>query len=134
MDELINSSVATPIAQLTPSLVDQSKRSIQGEVTITWPYSSGKQTAAFLLAEPDIRLRRVKGSARIQLRGACARAVADLGLGGGDEAIISLDGAEWAQDDTVPPSQVSRLEWQLTFSRRLYLQVGLNTFVNFMRQ
>jgi hypothetical protein len=124
MDELDCSGVATPIAQLSPDLPTQNTRTVHGEVTITWPFSAAKQTFAFLLAERDVRLRRVKGLVRVQLHGASAQAVADLGLGGGDEITLSLSGAEWTQDDTVPRSQVSRLEWQLNFSSRLLLQVG----------
>jgi hypothetical protein len=114
----------TPIAQLSPELPDQDQRSIRGEVTITWPYSAAKQTLAFLLAEPDVRLRRVKGLVRVQLRGASARAAADLGVGGGDEVTLRLKGAQWTQDDAIPRSQASRVEWQLVYSGQLSLQVS----------
>ncbi|KAJ9148231.1 hypothetical protein NKR23_g5155 [Pleurostoma richardsiae] len=117
------SGETTPIAHLRPDIGDQPKRLVAGEVTITWPYSSVKKSIAFLLAEPDVRQRRVKGLVRVQLSGPSAKAVADCGIGGGDAITLSLDGVEWAQDDTPARPPGSRLEWQLKYSHKLVAEV-----------
>jgi hypothetical protein len=128
----LTSQPATPIALLNPALDNQSSRVVHGEVTLTWPYNSIKNTVAFLLAEPDVRLRRVKGQVRIELRGAAAKAVAECGLGGGDNVILSLDGAEWVGDESPGRIPGARLDWQLQFMGKLALQVSMpNTFVWF---
>lgn len=112
-----------PIAQLGPEVPDQASRVIRGEVTITWPYSSVNQKLAFLLAEPDVRLRRNKGQVRVELHGSSARAVAELELGGGDEVTLSLDGVEWTKDDSRTRAPGTRLEWQLNYGEKVVLQV-----------
>ncbi|KXX77579.1 hypothetical protein MMYC01_205371 [Madurella mycetomatis] len=120
---LLSSQSPTPIAQLDPDLSDQSQRVIRGEVTITWPYSTVTKTFAFLLAEPDVRLRRAKGQVRIELRGSSAKAASECGIGAGDELLLSLDGVEWANDESPGRIPGSRVDWQLRFNERLALQV-----------
>jgi len=90
---------------------------------VTWPYNSVKGSLAFLLSEPDIRLRRNKGQVRIQLNGSSAKSVAFCGFGPGDEIIISLEGAKWVKDESAVKLPGSRVAWQLNFSERLRLQV-----------
>jgi hypothetical protein len=124
---LLASQPPTPIALLNPALDNQSSRVVHGEVTLTWPYNSIKNTVAFLLAEPDVRLRRVKGQVRVELHGAAAKAVAECGLGGGDDVTLSLNGAEWAKDDSPRRIPGARLDWQLQFTGKLVLQVSLET-------
>jgi hypothetical protein len=121
---LLASQPTTPIAQLQPDLPSQAERVVRGEITITWPYNSVTKTFAFLLAEPDVRLRRAKGQIRIVLLGPSATAASERGLGAGDELRFSLAGAEWAKD--VSPGRIpgARVDWQLQFSQRLILQVG----------
>ena len=121
---LLTAGTKTPIAQLNPELPDPQSRVVHGEITITWPYNSVTNTLAFLLAEPDVRLRRDHGQVRIQLQGPGARALADLGCGGGDELLLSLDGAEWAKHEPAGRAPGSQLEWQLHFPGRLLLQVS----------
>ncbi|KAK4138751.1 hypothetical protein BT67DRAFT_476935 [Trichocladium antarcticum] len=120
---LLASQPATPIAQLNPELPDQASRVVRGQVGITWPYNSVTKTAAFLLAEPDVRLRRANGQVRVELHGPSAQAAHECGIGAGDELLLSLDGVEWAKD--VSPGRIpgSRVDWQLQFSQRLVLQV-----------
>ncbi len=120
---LLASQPTTPIAQLNPDLPDQASRVVRGEITITWPYNSVTKTLAFLLAEPDVRLRRAKGQIRIVLSGSSARVASEHGLGAGDELRFSLAGAEWAKD--VSPGRIpgARVDWQLQFNNRLILQV-----------
>ncbi|KAM7208720.1 hypothetical protein V8F20_000883 [Naviculisporaceae sp. PSN 640] len=116
----------TPIAQLNPDLPGQSERVVSGEVTITWPYNSVTKTTAFLVAEPDIRLRRTKGQVRVELHGPSANAFSSSGIGAGDEVTFSLDGAEWAKDESPGRVPGARLDWQLLFNQKLSLQAKLS--------
>ncbi|PSR94356.1 hypothetical protein BD289DRAFT_145394 [Coniella lustricola] len=116
----------TPIAQLSPNLADQATRKVHGEVTITWPYSSVTNSFAFLLAEPDFRLRRDKGSVRVHLTGPSAEAASKWDLGSGDEVILALDGVDWAKDEEPARPAGSRIDWQLKFAGRLLTKVILN--------
>jgi len=113
----------TPIAQLNPDLPNQSTRAVRGQVTLTWPFNSVTKTVAFLLSEPDVRLRRNKGQVRVEFSGPCARAVAELGVGAFDEVVIGLEGAEWDTDRSLKRPLESRVEWQVGFRRRVVLQV-----------
>lgn len=120
---LLASKIATPIAQLNPDLSDQPSRIVRGEVGITWPYNSVTETLAFLVAEPDVRLRRARGQVRIELHGPSAKAVSECGIGAGDELIFSLEGVEWAKDTSPGRIPGSRVDWQLLFNQKLVLQV-----------
>ncbi len=122
----LSAETTTPIAQLNPGLSGQASRAVRGEITITWPYNSFANTLAFILAEPDVLIRRMKGQVRVQLRGSSAKAVADTGCGGGDELLISLDGVEWAKDESPGRIPGARTDWQLQFSEKLTLQVLAN--------
>ncbi|KAJ4408194.1 hypothetical protein N0V82_009768 [Gnomoniopsis sp. IMI 355080] len=125
VEQSLSSSTATPIAQLNPDLPDQATRKVKGEITITWPYSFVTKTFAFLLAEPDFRLRRNKGQVRIQLKGPSAEAVGKWELGSGDEVTLALDGVEWAKDEEPARPAGSRSEWQLKFAGKLMLKATL---------
>lgn len=123
MASALTSRDRTPIAQLNPDLPGQSERIVSGEVTITWPYNSVTKTTAFLVAEPDIRLRRNKGQVRVELHGPSAKAFSSSGIGAGDEVTFSLDGAQWAKDESPGRVPGARLDWQLLFNQKLSLQV-----------
>lgn len=124
IEHLLATKTATPIAQLGPDLPDQGTRKLHGEVTITWPFSSVSKSVAFLVAEPDFRLRRDKGQVRVQLNGPSAEAVGALELGSGDEVTLDLDGVEWARDEEPARPPGSRSDWQLKFAGKLVLKVG----------
>ncbi|KAM0276455.1 hypothetical protein ACHAQH_006720 [Verticillium albo-atrum] len=121
----LRACVATPIAELNPELQDAEKRVVRGEVTVFWPYSPLRDVVAFLLAEHDFRLRRERGTVRVELTGASAKAIVELGLGGGDEVTISLDGVAWTARDARMPVIGTPLEWQLSFSNKLLAQITL---------
>lgn len=124
IEHLLATKTATPIAQLGPELPDQETRKVHGEVTITWPFSSVSKSVAFLVAEPDFRLRRDKGQVRVQLNGPSAEVVGGLELGSGDEVTLDLDGVEWARDEEPARPPGSRSGWQLKFAGKLTLKVG----------
>ena len=114
-----------PIAQLTPLLSTPSSRSIKAVVTLTWPYSSVTDTVAFLLAEPDFRLRRTRGQVRVQFKGSSAKAVRTAGVASGDEVILSLEGVEFVHDEIIDSTPGRGVEFELKFTERLLLQVNI---------
>lgn len=119
----LESTSHIPIAQLTPLLAAASTRSIRAIITLTWPYSSATGSVAFLLVEPDFRLRRTRGQVRVQFSGSSAKAVAKAGIASGDEVILSLDGVEWVHDETLFATPGRGVEFDLKFTERLLVQV-----------
>ena len=117
----------TSISDLSPELQGLPTRAIRGVVTITWPYSSVKNTCAFILAEPDFRLRRNKGQVRVNFTGPAAESLRDCGLGGNDEVYLGLDGAEWEPEETTKHQSLpgAWIDWQLRFRNKLILQVRM---------
>ncbi|KAI1798869.1 hypothetical protein F4811DRAFT_546890 [Daldinia bambusicola] len=115
------------IADLNPEISDPASCAVRGVVTITWPYNSVKGTFAFILAEPDYRLRRNKGQVRVNLNGASAKAAGESGLSSGDEVLLSLDGVEWEPEQVKKRQSLpgAGIDWQLKFSDKLLLQVTL---------
>jgi hypothetical protein len=122
---LLESTSHIPIAQLTPTLAELSSRTFKAIVTLTWPYSSATGSVAFLLAEPDFRLRRSKGQVRVQFSGSSAKSVAKSGIASGDEVWLCLDGAEWLHDQAAFSTPGNGLEFELKYTERLLLQVRL---------
>lgn len=120
---LASSTLATPIAQLNPELPDQSSRIVIGNVAIVWPYNSVDNTLAFILAEPDVLLRRAKGEIRVQLYGSSAKRIAECKLGGGDVVALCLDGVAWGKVASTGRVSAARVDWQLEFTEKLRLEV-----------
>ena len=119
----LESTAHIPIAQLTPLLEAPSSRSVKAVVTLTWPYSSASRAVAFLLAEPDFRLRRTRGQVRVQFSGSSAKAISKSGIASGDTVILCLEGAEFIQDGTPTSTPGRGVEFELMFTERLLLQV-----------
>ncbi|OBR11796.1 hypothetical protein CH63R_04092 [Colletotrichum higginsianum IMI 349063] len=115
-----------PIARLSPDVQEPKTCAVRGVVTITWPYSIVKKTIAFLLAEPDFRLRRAKGQVRVEFGGSSAKAVAEAALGSGDEITLSLEGVDFVVDEPRTHVPGMSLEWQLRFTERLLLQAKIS--------
>ena len=115
----------TSISDLSPDLQGLPTRAVRGVVTITWPYSSVKNSFSFILAEPDFRLRRNKGQVRVNFTGPAAESLRDCGLGGNDAIYLSLDGAEWEPEETTKHQSLpgAGIDWQLRFHSKLKLQV-----------
>jgi hypothetical protein len=113
----------TPIAQLNPELPNFESSIVEGEVTITWPFSVVTRSIAFKLVERDFRLRRDRGQVRIEFHGPAAKAIAKANIGGGDEVRLSLLGAQWERPAQQTPVRPDTLEWQLKFTRRVYMKV-----------
>jgi hypothetical protein len=119
----IESTAHIPIAQLTRLLAAPASRSIKAIVTLTWPYSSATGSVAFLLSEPDFRLRRTRGQVRVQFAGSSAKQVAKSGIASGDEVILCLEGVEWVEDENRISTPGRGVEFELKFTERLLLQV-----------
>ncbi|KAF2483628.1 hypothetical protein BDY17DRAFT_297748 [Neohortaea acidophila] len=112
-----------PITSLTPDTAPPPDKSIRGIVTLSWPYSSSTRQCAFLLADPDFRLRGRKGQVRIRFTGASAEAVAKTRVGIGDEVVLGLLGASWEQDPEATRTPGRSVDGELMFKRRLRLGV-----------
>lgn len=112
------------ITDLSPELPHVFSKYIKAVITLKWPYSSSNKTVALLLAEPDFRLRRLRGQVRVQFTGSSAKALARADIGSGDEVILSLCGAEWIKDDQQVRTPGKGVDWELRFRERLILQVG----------
>jgi hypothetical protein len=119
----LETTIHIPIAQLTPVLSAPSTRSIKAVVTLTWPYSSATKSVAFLLSEPDFRLRRTRGQVRVQFSGSSAKSIAKSGIASGDEVLLGLDGVEWVHDENAVTTPGRGVEFELRFTERLLLQV-----------
>ena len=133
---LLESTSHIPIAQLTPLLAAPSTRSVKAIITLTWPYTSATGSVAFLLVEPDFRLRRTRGQVRVQFSGSSAKAIAKAGIASGDEVILNLAGVEWVEDETPFATPGRGVEFELKFTERLLLQVSSrkaakDAFINF---
>ncbi|KAJ1329462.1 DNA binding [Microdochium nivale] len=119
----LSSAVPATIATLSPELPANS--STRGIVTITWPYSHVRASFAFILAEPDFRIRLNRGQVRVNFKGLAAAAVGNCGLESQDEVVLALDGATWQPANTSRRQSVSGadIDYQLTFSDEVALQV-----------
>ncbi|KAJ8061613.1 hypothetical protein OCU04_009420 [Sclerotinia nivalis] len=118
----LESTTHIPIAQLSPLLPASVSKSVKAVVTLTWPYSSRSGSVAFLLAEPDFRLRRIRGQVRVQFSGSSANAVAKSGITSGDDVILCLDGVEYVEAEPPNATPGRGVEFELKFTERLLLQ------------
>lgn len=119
---ILGTAQLTPIAQLSPDLSDIEQRVVDGEITLTWPFSIVTKTIGFKLVECEPRLRRDKGQIRVDFLGAAGKAVAAACIGGGDRIRLSLQGVEWdkLQASSARPDTV---DWQLKFKHKLILSL-----------
>lgn len=112
-----------PIAVLTPELANLESKEFRAIVTLIWPFSSSTRQCALLLAETDFRLRRNKGQVRVRFTGPSARAIAETGVGIGDEVIIGLRGAQFVQEEADVRTPGKSIDWELSYSQTLIAQV-----------
>ncbi|KAK6219096.1 methionyl-tRNA synthetase [Pestalotiopsis sp. IQ-011] len=120
MDIAKRLDAAVPIAQLGP---DASRDSaVHGMVTIVWPFNKVNNSVAFILAEPEARLRLAKGQIRVNCVGASAKAISECGLGSGDKVRLRLEGVDFVANDAKARMPGTESEWQLSFSKRLVLE------------
>ncbi|KAG6041235.1 hypothetical protein E4U41_005518 [Claviceps citrina] len=125
--EALHEAASTSIAQLSPENVERNRLVVDGVVTITWPYSIVTKSIAFILAEHDVLLRRNKGQLRVEFDGASGKALADARIGGGDKIRLSLEGAQWTNNDATAGLPAGSLEWQLKYTNRLLMSICRDT-------
>jgi len=114
-----------PIAEVRPELPSLEDKQFHAVVSIVWPYSSIKGHCALLLVEPDFRLRHKRGQVRVRFTGPSAEAVGEIGVGIGDEVIVSLHGARFIQEETEIQTPGKSIEWELLFGHKLNLRVSV---------
>ncbi|KAF2279872.1 uncharacterized protein EI97DRAFT_463947 [Westerdykella ornata] len=112
-----------PIAEVTPELSDLETKQIQAIVTLIWPFSSSTRQCAILLAEPDFRLRHRKGQVRVRFTGPSAKAIAETGVGIGDEVSLGLRGARFMEEDVGIVTPGRSIEWELSYSRTIVAEI-----------
>ena len=106
------------ISELKPELSELASKQIRGIVTLIWPYSSSARQFALLLGDADFRLRRKHGQVRVRFAGSSARAVANTGVGIGDEVVLGLRGVEFVRDGSVSTPGKS-IDWELAYTQTL---------------
>ncbi|KAN0080836.1 hypothetical protein V8E54_004040 [Elaphomyces granulatus] len=116
------------IAQLSPALENKSERSFHAVVTLVWPFSSSNRTFSLLLAEPDVRLRRHNGQAKVTFHGSCAEMIARTQVGIGDEVWLCLDGVSWSENNEMAKAANDHrgLSWDLHYEHRVSLKIVRN--------
>ena len=112
-----------PITTLTPAKDPPTDKAVRGIVTLFWPYSSSTRQCAFLLADPDFRLRSKQGQVRVRFTGASAEAVAKSHAGIGDEVVLALEGARWEEDPEASRTPGRSVDGELLYRRKLGLVV-----------
>ncbi|EED17919.1 conserved hypothetical protein [Talaromyces stipitatus ATCC 10500] len=112
------------IPQLSPDIEDPDRYSVQGVVTLVWPFSSSNRVLSLLLAEPDFRLRNQNGQVKVTFCGRCAEEVARTKVGIGDTVTLGLQGAQWTENQKVQSTPGKSLRWELQFNFRVKFEVG----------
>ncbi|KAJ9640025.1 hypothetical protein H2199_006259 [Coniosporium tulheliwenetii] len=114
---------SVPIAELAPTIPAPDAKAVKALVTLIWPYSSSTKSCAVLLAEHDFRLRRRRGQVRVRFSGPSARAVAESGIGIGDEVTLGLSSVKWLADAGEVKAPGRSVDWELLYGCKLALQV-----------
>ncbi|KAL4742086.1 hypothetical protein BDV11DRAFT_181531 [Aspergillus similis] len=129
VSELLCSTAAIPIAQLSPDVDRLSQSSINSVVTLLWPYSSSTKTLGVLLAEPDFRLRRSNGQVKVFFHGHVAEEVARTHIGIGDIVYLSLTGSRLAKNDANAATQTPgrSVSWDVHFETSAFLEIWRNS-------
>jgi hypothetical protein len=118
-----------PISSLEDADRSRPSQAIKGVVTLIWPFSSSARKAAFLLAEPDFRLRNKKGQVRVQLQGAAAVAVARARIAIGDQLALCLAAAKWVQQEPGLGTPGKSVELELLYRNAIVLEVGIGSWL-----
>lgn len=111
------------ITELTPAFTDPASKSIDGVVSLLWPYSSSTRRTSLLLADLDSRVRKAKGQTKITFCGRSAVAVAESHLGIGDTIYLSLEGARFKEAGYDVPNLGKRADCDLEFEDEVLLEV-----------
>ncbi|KAL4758956.1 uncharacterized protein BDW70DRAFT_151989 [Aspergillus foveolatus] len=125
VSELLRSTAAIPIAQVSPDVDRLSQSSIHSVVTLLWPYSSSTKILSVLLAEPDFRLRRSNGQVKVFFHGHVAEEVARTHIGIGDIVYLSLTGSKFSKNDANAATQTPgrSVSWDVHFETSAFLEI-----------
>lgn len=115
----------TPIAELSPTVEHLSDSCIHAVVTLLWPYSSSTKSLSLLLADPDVRLRRLNGQVKVVFHGVIAENVAKSQVGIGDVVRLGLAGSRFVSKETDGQSPGKWIAWDVHFDDRVLLEVRL---------
>lgn len=113
----------TPITALDPETRPSPDKTIRAVVSLYWPYSSSAKQCAFLLTDPDPRLRSRRGQVRVRFTSASATAVAQGKIGIGDEVLLDLRGAQWSSYSSTVSTPGKSVEGELVYRGDLSLRV-----------
>ncbi|PPJ50425.1 hypothetical protein CBER1_05569 [Cercospora berteroae] len=113
----------TPITALDPETRPPPDKTIRAVVSLYWPYSSSTKQCAFLLTDPDPRLRSRRGQVRVRFTLASATAVAHGKIGIGDEVLLDLRGAQWSSYSSTVSTPGKSVEGELVYRGDLSLRV-----------
>ncbi|PIA91481.1 hypothetical protein CB0940_09500 [Cercospora beticola] len=113
----------TPITALDPETRPPPDKTIRAVVSLYWPYSSSTKQCAFLLTDPDPRLRSRRGQVRVRFTLASATAVAQGKIGIGDEVLLNLRGAQWSSYSSTVSTPGKSVEGELVYRGDLSLRV-----------
>ena len=117
-----------PISSLEQRRSDSDAEFIKGIVTLIWPFSSSAGKAAFLVVDPDFRLRHRKGQVRVRVQGAAALAIAKSRIAIGDEVSIGLRGARLVENEAGVSTPGKSVELELQFGHFMTMQVSFLSF------
>lgn len=115
----------TPIAELSPTVEHLSDSCIHAVVTLLWPYSSSTKSLSLLLADPDVRLRRLNGQVKVVFHGVIAENVAKSHVGIGDVVRLGLAGSRFVSKETEAQTPGKWIAWDVHFDDRVFLEVRL---------
>lgn len=110
------------IRDLSPDLGKQNY-SFHAVVTLVWPYSSSNHQLCLLLAESDFLLRRQNGQVKAIFHGSCAENVARAKVGIGDQVVLSVNYARWAENGETTSSLGRGIRWDLHYEGGIDMKV-----------
>lgn len=124
----MSTAIATPIADLYPSVENARQRCVRAVVILLWPFSPSTSQCSLLLSEPDFRLRRFKGQFKAVFHNTAAKGIASSTIEIGDTVVLSLDGVNWKVVDSKNAVSTRGIGWDLEFTDRLLVEVIKNRY------
>ncbi|KAK5058806.1 hypothetical protein LTR84_011070 [Exophiala bonariae] len=118
-DTTFNPALRIPVAGLTPTQAAHESH-VEATVALVWPYSNSTATFALLLVDHASR-----GQVKVIFRNGAARQVANTKVGIGDKIQLALLGCDWKDTVDTISTPGKRLEWDLQYDSRVFLQVHL---------
>lgn len=112
------------IASLNPQTPTTHDSHIEATVALVWPYSSSHGVLSLLLAERDVRLRKVTGQVKVTFHGHCAKEVAKTQVGIGDLVLLDLSNVSWTQARDSVSTPGKKVSYNLEYHTALRIEVG----------